>query len=98
MPVYNSVLKVKALVGALNQEKALVGAFSVLRDCEKSSRIVIWSSRLGMVWTKSSEVCSLQSYQVKYPNILQVGVLNIKIHILAIIHSFTIIKCVLNDV
>ena len=30
MPVYNSVLKVKALVGALNQEKALVGAFSVI--------------------------------------------------------------------
>ena len=28
--VYNSVLNVKALVGAFNQEKALVGAFSVI--------------------------------------------------------------------
>ena len=27
---YNSVLNVKALVGAFNQEKALVGAFSVI--------------------------------------------------------------------
>ena len=31
MPVYHSVLNVKALVGAyFNQEKALVGAFSVI--------------------------------------------------------------------
>merc|ERR1712079_758813 len=29
-PVYNSVLNVKTLVGAFNQEKALVGAFSVI--------------------------------------------------------------------
>ena len=32
----NSVLNVKALVGAFNQEKALVGAFSLLRDCTTS--------------------------------------------------------------
>ena len=37
----NTVLKVKALVGALNQEKALVGAFSVI---VKSSRTFVWSS------------------------------------------------------
>ena len=32
---YNSVLNVKALVGAFNQEKALIGAFSVIvkTDC-----------------------------------------------------------------
>ena len=32
----NSVLNVKALVGAFNQEKALVGAFTVIvkTDCE----------------------------------------------------------------
>ena len=30
MPVQHSVLNVKALVGAINQEKALVGAFSVI--------------------------------------------------------------------
>ena len=30
MPVKHSVLNVKALVGAFNQEKALVGAFSVI--------------------------------------------------------------------
>ena len=30
MPVWHSVLNVKALVGAFNQEKALVGAFSVI--------------------------------------------------------------------
>ena len=29
-PVWHSVLNVKALVGAFNQEKALVGAFSVI--------------------------------------------------------------------
>ena len=29
-PVLHSVLNVKALVGAFNQEKALVGAFSVI--------------------------------------------------------------------
>ena len=28
--LFNSVLNVKALVGAFNQEKALVGAFSVI--------------------------------------------------------------------
>ena len=35
MPVKHSVLNVKALVGAFNQEKALVGAFSVIvkTDC-----------------------------------------------------------------
>ena len=30
----NCVLNLKALVGALKQEKALVGAFSLLSDCE----------------------------------------------------------------
>ena len=30
--IYNSVLYVKALVGAFNQEKALVGAFSVITN------------------------------------------------------------------
>ena len=30
MPIKHSVLNVKALVGAFNQEKALVGAFSVI--------------------------------------------------------------------
>ena len=30
VPVQHSVLSVKALVGAFNQEKALVGAFSVI--------------------------------------------------------------------
>ena len=30
MPVYHSVLNVKALVGTSNQEKALVGEFSVI--------------------------------------------------------------------
>ena len=36
MYVQHSVLNVKALVGAFNQEKALVGAFSVIvkTDCE----------------------------------------------------------------
>ena len=29
-PIQHSVLNVKALVGAFNQEKALVGAFSVI--------------------------------------------------------------------
>ena len=30
MPIYHSVLNMKALVGAFNQEKALVGALSVI--------------------------------------------------------------------
>ena len=32
----NSVLNVKAVVATFNQEKALVGAFSLLRDCTTS--------------------------------------------------------------
>ena len=40
-PVKHSILNVKALVGAFNQEKALVGAFSVI---VKSSRTFVWSS------------------------------------------------------
>ena len=38
----------KALVGAFNQEKALVGAFSVLRDCEifRNIRITFVSSTI----------------------------------------------------
>ena len=32
----NSVLNVKAVVATFNQEKALVGAFSLLRDYEPS--------------------------------------------------------------
>ena len=39
---WDSVLNVKALVGAFNQEKALVGAFSVIYL--KSSRTLVWSS------------------------------------------------------
>ena len=36
MPVEHSVLNVKVLVGTLNQEKVVVGAFSVIvkTDCE----------------------------------------------------------------
>ena len=30
MPIYHSVFNVKVLVGTFNQEKALVGAFSVI--------------------------------------------------------------------
>ena len=35
---YNSVLDVKVLVGAFNQEKALVGAFSVITNLRKDLR------------------------------------------------------------
>ena len=40
---FNSVLNVKALVGALNQEKVLVGAFSVI---VKSSRTFVFRLKL----------------------------------------------------
>ena len=36
MPVQHSVLNVKVLVGAFNQEKALAGAFSVIVKTEGS--------------------------------------------------------------
>ena len=39
--IFDSVLNVKALVAAFNQEKALVGAFFVI---VKSSRTFVWSS------------------------------------------------------
>ena len=39
LPVKHSVLNVKALVGALNQEKALVGAFSVIVKCVIFARV-----------------------------------------------------------
>ena len=35
MPVYHSVLNVKAVVAAFNQEKALVGAFSVIVQLQR---------------------------------------------------------------
>ena len=36
MPILHSVLNVKVLVGAFNQEKALVGAFSVIMKTDGS--------------------------------------------------------------
>ena len=44
----NSVLNVKALVGAFNQEKALVGAFSVIvkTDCETDG--LLYSTRYNV--------------------------------------------------
>ena len=41
----NSALNVKALVGAFDQEKALVGAFLLLRDCE-----IFANLRLKFYW------------------------------------------------
>ena len=47
-PVYHSVLNVKALVGVFNQEKALVGAFSVIvKFSRRSVRSSIVEARLG---------------------------------------------------
>ena len=48
MPLQHSVLNVKALVGAFNLEKALVGAFSVIvkTECETIG------SSAALVWTK----------------------------------------------
>ena len=61
MPVYafilslNSVLNVEALVGAFKQEKALVGALSVI---VKSSRILVLSSALHTTKTQLSLLLS----------------------------------------
>ena len=49
-PVKNSVLNVKALVGTFNQDKALVGAFSVIVRCPlylwrlPSWAMVLWAA------------------------------------------------------
>ena len=53
MPVYHSVLNVKALVGSFNQEKALVGAFSVIvkTDGLFYSTRTVWTG-----WTADSDV------------------------------------------
>ena len=66
-PCLNSVLNVKALVGAFNQEKALVGAFSVivqlhgLIDCgtrldtgwaETLTESVVLRNLAGVCWWK----------------------------------------------
>ena len=40
MPVQHSVINVKVLVGAFNQEKALVGAFSLIVKLQNSRRFV----------------------------------------------------------
>ena len=49
MPAYHSVLNVKALVGTFNQEKALVGAFSVIvkTNCETDG--ALHSTSMGCV-------------------------------------------------
>ena len=44
MDVYHSVLNVEALVATLNQEKALVGAFSVIVKLQFSRRLISSSS------------------------------------------------------
>ena len=64
-PVYPSVLNLKALVGAFNQEKVLVGAFSVIVKADRSFAALIencvsssvnyfhsrtWKLRSGPVW------------------------------------------------
>ena len=44
-PVQHSVLNVKALVGAFNQEKALVGAFSVITKLRMDLRLKLYNTR-----------------------------------------------------
>ena len=53
MPCLNSVLNVKAVVGTFNQEKALVGAFSVIlkTDCEIDGSICCSTTQMcGRGW------------------------------------------------
>ena len=60
-PVQHSVLNVKALVGTFNQEKALVGAFSVIvkPDCE-TDRSSAALEVMEVVWT-GLELCKKPS-------------------------------------
>ena len=48
----NSVLNVKALVGAFNQERALVGAFSVIvkTECETNSFTALVTTNRYMIF------------------------------------------------
>ena len=55
----NTVLKVKAIVGALNQEKALVGAFSVI---VKTSPIVRLQLLPFIVYSRLSRVTALLQF------------------------------------
>ena len=45
----NSVLNVKAVVAAFNQEKALVGAFSVITNLRVDLRFQLYSTLLGVL-------------------------------------------------
>ena len=49
-------LQCKALVGVLNQEKALVGAFSVIVKHQTSRRFVCSSSCCGVGWARSQYI------------------------------------------
>ena len=53
-----SCLNVKALVGAFNQEKALVGAFSVIvkTDCGTALILIVSGSWEQMEWTTTGDI------------------------------------------
>ena len=56
MPVQHSVLNVKAVVAAFNQEKALVGAFSVITNLwmELFEALIQWNLVLQKVPSEGS--------------------------------------------
>ena len=68
----NSVLNVKALVGAFNQEKALVGAFSVIvkTDCETD----------GSFYSTSQDQDQPEPEQAISPHLQTVTAANFSIH------------------
>ena len=66
----NSVLNVKALVGTFNQEKALVGAFSVIvkTGVEPMDRFAALLKTTTMIPSPASEDC-LASGIIQCPNV-----------------------------
>ena len=55
----NSVLNVKAVIGAFNQEKALVGAFSVITNLRMELFEALVNSNLVSQYSKSHSIFSL---------------------------------------
>ena len=62
-----SVLNVKARAGAFNQEKALVGAFSVIvkTDCETDGSFYSTGNRFVLRWRRGGVACKPREREQK---------------------------------
>ena len=85
-PVYHSVLNVKALVGTFNQEKALVGAFSVIvqpvvEPMEQHTALLLHSHQMHLPPTRTLTVI-----------MINLGGVNFFFHLWSLFHNETICR------